>query len=621
MPSDVQLSDVLSEFARTMLTDFPIQGILDHLVKRIVEVLPVTAAGVTLISPNLQPRYVAASDESALRYEKLQTELGEGPCLVAYRTGRVVAVADLRTEERFPRFTSRALDAGLGAVFTFPLHSDDQRLGALDLYRPTPGALDAAAMAASQTLADVTSAYLINAQARSDLRESSERSREKSLHDPLTGLPNRVLLLERLEHAVLRGRRSGKLAAVLFLDLDSFKAVNDTHGHRVGDELLVAVSQRLTNGLRSGDTLARLSGDEFVILCEDINGPSHVVAIAARLSSAVAAPFFLGGTRLEVTASVGIAFSGPGDQLPSSLLQEADMAMYQAKRKGGGRHQVIDLRERHLMVERPTLERDLRGAMIRGELKNAYQPIVGTGSGQITGVEAFVRWSHPSRGLVAPSLLIPLAERVGLINEVGTWILEEACADSRRWSLTAEPEGIPVSVNISAQQLMAADFRATVATVLSETGADPGQLTLEVTEGVFVQDSDRALVVLRELKHLGVRLALDDFGTGYSSLSYLKRFPVDIVKIDQSLVAEMALDESSSAIIAAAVAVAHTLGMTAVAEGVETAAQREHLASLGCDYCQGYYFAHPMFATELDVLMQPCPAGGSVYLPKAAAAG
>jgi diguanylate cyclase (GGDEF)-like protein len=621
MPSEVQLSDVLSEFARTMLTDFPIQGILDHLVKRIVEVLPVTAAGVTLISPNLGPRYVAASDESALCYEKLQTELGEGPCLVAYRTGRAVAVADLQAENRFPRFTSRAVEAGLGAVFTFPLHSDDQRLGALDLYRRTPGALDAAAMAASQTLADVTSAYLINAQARSDLRESSEQSREKSLHDPLTGLPNRMLLLERLDHAVLRGRRSGKLAAVLFLDLDSFKRVNDTYGHKVGDDLLVAVSHRLTKGLRSGDTLARLSGDEFVILCEDIDGPSHVEAIAARLGAAVAAPFFLGGTKLEVTASVGIAFSGRGDQLSTGLLEEADMAMYQAKRKGGGRHQLIDLREERLVAERPTLERDLRGARIRGELKNAYQPIVGTAAGQITGVEALVRWSHPLRGLVAPSLLIPLAERVGLINEIGTAVLDEACADSRRWPLSAGSEGIPISVNVSALQLMAPDFKATVLVALSERGTDPGLLTLEVTEDIFVQDSDRALVVLRELKSLGVRLALDDFGTGYSSLNYLKRFPVDVVKIDQSLVAEMALDAASSAIIAAVVDVAHTLGMTVVAEGVETAGQREQLASLGCDYCQGYYFARPMFAGEMDRLVEGSTAVGAVYLPIAACAG
>jgi diguanylate cyclase (GGDEF)-like protein len=367
MLAEEQLSHVLSEFARTMVTDFPIQAILDHLAKRIVDVLPITAAGVTLISPGTDPRYVAASDESALRFSELQTELGEGPCLAAYHTGLAVSVPDLRYEARFPTFAPRAIEAGLVAVFTFPLRNgNDHQLGALDLYRDTPGPLDAATMDAAQTLADVAAAYLLNAQARADLRDSSDRSREMALHDPLTGLPNRTLLLERLDHAVLRGRRSGKMAAVLFADLDRFKLVNDLYGHSVGDELLVAVAQRLSAALRSGDTLARISGDEFVILCEDLDGPAHVDAIAARIGAAVAAPFVLSAAEVDMTASVGIAFSGRGEELSEKLLQEADTAMYQAKRKGGARHQIVDLREQHLADQRARLERDLRGAPARG---------------------------------------------------------------------------------------------------------------------------------------------------------------------------------------------------------------------------------------------------------------
>ncbi len=616
MPSEQQLSGVLSEFARTMVTDFPIQAILDHLVQRIVDILPITAAGVTLISPGAFPRYVAASDESALRFEKLQTELGEGPCLVAYETGHAVAVADLRHETRFPLFGLRALAAGLVAVFTFPLRNGEERLGALDLYRSTPGSLDAATMEAAQTLADVAAAYLLNAQARADLRDASERSHQTAVHDALTGLPNRTLLLERLDHAVLRGRRSGKLAAVLFADLDRFKLVNDLYGHTAGDQLLVAIGQRLGAVLRPGDTLARLAGDEFVILCEDLDDAAQAEVIAARIGDAIREPINVGGAELDITASVGIAFSGRGDQLSEQILEDADTAMYQAKRKGRGRHQIVDLREQDLAAERAGLLRDLGGAPARGELRTEYQPIVETCDGRVTGVEALVRWAHPSRGLVMPASLVPLAEQAGLITEIGQWVLAKACPDWQRWRNVPQTDDLTLSVNVSAHQLMSPAYAASVEAVLSATDTDPRLVTLEVTESVFVQDSDRALVVLGELKNLGVRLALDDFGTGYSSLTYLKRFPIDILKIDQGFVADLEQDQASRAIVVAVVDLAHTLGMTVVAEGVETAEQHKELASLGCDACQGYYFARPMSAGDVDALMmRPGIPGGTVHLP------
>lgn len=349
VPNETQLSDVLSEFARTMVTDFPIQAILDRLVVRIVDVLPITSAGVTLISADTRPHYVASSDESALRYEKLQTHLGEGPCIAAYETGEAVAVADLRRELRFPNFAPCALDAGLTAVFTFPLRHGEERLGALDLYRDVAGPLDVDAMDAAQTLADVVAAYLLNAQARADLREAEHRSRQLALHDALTGLPNRVLFGERLDHAVLRARRSHKAAAVLFVDLDRFKHVNDEYGHNVGDELLVAVTKRLMGALRPGDTLARMSGDEFVILCEDLESATSVETIASRIADAIAARFMLSNQEVDITASVGIAFSGRGEVLSEQLLRDADAAMYEAKCKGGNGHQLIDLREPHIV--------------------------------------------------------------------------------------------------------------------------------------------------------------------------------------------------------------------------------------------------------------------------------
>ncbi|MGZ7023829.1 MAG: diguanylate cyclase domain-containing protein, partial [Ilumatobacteraceae bacterium] len=271
MDVERRLSSVLGEFARTLLTDFPIATILDHLVLRIVDVLPITSAGVTLIAPGANPHYIAASNDSALRFEQLQSELGEGPCLAAYHSGEAVTAPDLADDDRFPIFGPRAVAEGLMAVFTFPLRHGDERLGALDLYRATTGSLDAEEMRSAQTLADVATAYLLNARAREDLRVSSEAAREHSLHDDLTGLPNRALLIQRLEHAILRCQRSGKMVAILFADLDLFKGINDTFGHHVGDELLVAVAERLTALLRPGDTVARLSGDEFVILCEDID--------------------------------------------------------------------------------------------------------------------------------------------------------------------------------------------------------------------------------------------------------------------------------------------------------------------------------------------------------------
>jgi diguanylate cyclase (GGDEF)-like protein len=615
MATERQLSEVLSEFARTMVTDFPIQGILERLVQRIVEILPITAAGVTLISPNTNPQYVAASDESALRYEQLQTELDEGPCLAAYRTGKAVAVADLATDPRFSVFGPRAVEAGLAAVFTFPLHQGEKQLGALDLYRDTPGELDDNDMDTAQTLADVTAAYLVNAQARADLQDSSDRSRESSMHDALTGLPNRILLLERLEHSLQRCRRSRKIVGILFADLDRFKSVNDMHGHLIGDDLLVAVAERLTGLIRPGDTVARMSGDEFVILCEDLDEKTQADLIAARVVEALSTPFELSGIRVDISASVGIAFTGLEERFPEQLLRDADIAMYQAKRKGGHDHQIIDLREQQLSERRVGLQRDLQGAIERGEMRTEYQPIVHTIDGRIISVEALVRWDHPVRGAIPPTTLIPLAEQCGLIAAIGQWVLERACADRQGWASEAGQDDIGIAVNVSAHQLMGPDFVAMVGGVLASTDTNPPLLTLEITESVFVQDAERALVVLNDLKRLGVMLALDDFGTGYSSLGYLQRFPVDIVKIDQGFIADLARDQTSNAIVAAIITLAHNLGISVVTEGVETAEQRGQIMALGSESCQGYYFARPMPALNLGILLNEATAEVHLRLP------
>jgi diguanylate cyclase (GGDEF)-like protein len=586
-----------------MVTDFPIQGILDHLVKRIVEIMPITGAGVTLISPGSEPRYVAASSDLALRFEKLQTELDEGPCVAAYLTGHAISVPDLHDEDRFPRFSPRALDAGLTAVFTFPLNHEDSQLGALDLYRDTPGPLSAEALRTAQTLADVASAYILNAEARADLQDASVRSSEAALHDSLTGLPNRALMLERLEHAFTRALRTTGTCAVLFVDLNLFKRVNDTYGHQVGDELLIAVAQRLLTVLRPSDTLARMSGDEFVILCEELDDPARADAIAARVDAALTAPFMLSGTEVHMTASIGIAFTGRGSESPVDLIRDADLAMYQSKRKSAGQRQMFDLRDLHLAADQAGLEQFLPGAAERGELRLVYQPIVNVADGRLIGVEALLRWTHPRRGEIPPNVVIPLADQSGEIKEIGRWVLDQAWAERERWPPERAAE-ISMSVNVSAHQFMSAGFAAMVTDVLANASIDPRLLTLEVTESLFVVDVERALVVLNELKEIGVQIALDDFGTGHFSVSDLVVYPIDVVKVDPKLIAKLLEDPTSRTIVTTVIQLAHGLGMTVVSEGVETLEQYTELARLGCDACQGFYLARPMPANSLDSLIK-----------------
>jgi len=612
-----ELSDLLSEFARTMVTDFPIQAILDHLVERIVAVMPITGAGVTLISASTDPRYIAASDDAAMRFEKLQSSIAEGPCLAAFRSGEAVSVPDLRNDARFPRFGPKALESGLRAVFAFPLrHGDNAALGALDLYRDEVGPLDDAAMYEAQTLADVAAAYILNAEAREELQEVADGFRKCALHDPLTGLPNRVLFKQRLDHAVLRARRAGGKLAILFADLDRFKEVNDLFGHQVGDELLVALAARLTAVLRPGDTLARLAGDEFVILCEDLDGSAQVRRLADRIDDELNEPFLLSGHELHTSASVGIAFSGRGDDIPEQILRDADAAMYQAKRRGGGGHQILDLREQERNDKQISLRHDLHNALAYDQLEAHYQPIVAAADGRIVGVETLVRWAHPTQGVVSPTLLIPLAEQSRLIGEIDRWVLTQACQDRNGWQRRDFlRDEIGISVNVSASELLASDYATTVASVLAATGTEPHLLTVEITESVFIDDPERALLVLNDLKQLGVLVALDDFGTGYSSLCSLQQFPVDVVKIDQSLIAKLGSDPISTMIVSAIVELAHAMGMSVTAEGAETAAQYQEVIDLGCESCQGFYLARPMPADEMDALLQECSDTGSLLLP------
>jgi diguanylate cyclase (GGDEF)-like protein len=610
-----RLSVVLSEFARTLVTDFPIQGLLDHLVKRIIEVLPITSAGVTLIAPGMNPHYISASDDAALRFESLQTDLGEGPCLMAYTTGELVNVPELAVDSRFPNFGPPAVGAGLAAVFSFPLHQDDTRLGALDLYRDTPGELAPDDLEAAQTLADVAAAHLTNVQARADARVISEGFRQSALHDALTGLPNRLLLNQRLEHAAQRGQRSHTNAAVLFVDLDRFKQVNDLYGHLVGDQLLIAVSHRLAGLLRPGDTLARVSGDEFVILCEDLQEASYVEVLGSRIDSAFSFPFHLATAEIRVTASVGIAYAGRGEHLTEELIAQADSAMYQAKTRGGASHHIIDLRGTSHQPDWRHLERDLLGALTAESLEVHYQPVVRSADGLLTGVEALLRWPHPHYGQVPPQKVVALAEADGLISQIGAWVFERACRDRLAW-VAQNPQltKFEMSVNVSTIQLVGDGFAEAVAQILQETGTRAKNVVLEMTESIFIEDDRRSANVLAELRRLGVGLSLDDFGSGYSSLGYLRSFPVDAVKIDQMFLTDLGRDPVGAAVLAAVTDLAHVLQLQVTAEGVESQYQRDEVAKVGCEYSQGFYYARPMPADAFSALLDSAD-GKPIHLP------
>jgi diguanylate cyclase (GGDEF)-like protein len=593
------LAQVLLEFAHTLGSEFSIQRILDRLLDSIIDILPVTGAGVMLMGDRRQLHFAAASDDRIMAIERLQNELGEGPCLEAYMYGLPVSVSDLSADTRFPRFSPRALQDGLAAVFTFPLSLDETRLGALDLYRDTTGPLSDDDLKAAQILTDVAAAYLFNAQARIDASQAVARLHHRSLHDPLTGLANRILFTEVLERAVARARRSHHVAAVLFIDLDGFKSINDNHGHQVGDLLLAAAAQRLTSAVRPGDTLARIGGDEFVILCEDLASSEDAETVAQRVTDSMSAPFHLSDQRLSLSASVGIAFSGSGEDLPETLLRDADLAMYHAKARGGGQLHVIDPAARLVVQSRRAFETELRQAAPRDELRLLYQPIVAVGSGELVAAEALLRWDNPDRGRVMPDAIIPSAERTGFIVELGEWVLTKACQDWLSWQKGAVP--VPgIAVNVSASQLMGPAFTATVQSVLDATGTDPSALCLEVTESVFLADESRAGKVLEELKELGVRLSLDDFGTGYSSPNYLWRFSFDNLKIDRSFTSALTTDQTARYIVRSMVGLSHDMHLNVIAEGVETADELSHLSELGADQAQGFHFSRPLTPAQLS---------------------
>jgi diguanylate cyclase (GGDEF)-like protein/PAS domain S-box-containing protein len=431
-----------------------------------------------------------------------------------------------------------------------------------------------------------------------------EQMRHDALHDALTGLPNRTLLLDRLRQALARAEREGGMVAVLFLDLDNLKVINDSLGHSAGDELLRAIGPRLHGELRGSDTVARFGGDEFAVVCEDVQDEQHALTIAQRLVRAFEDPFLVGGEERFGSASVGIVFAGAG-RSAEELLSDADTAMYRAKDRGRGRFELFDAGMRDRITSRLRVEAELRRALEgEGRLWVAYQPYYRLPDRQLAGVEALVRWDHPEHGTVPPADFIPVAEESGLVVPLGARVLRIACEQVARWQRETRHPGLRLTVNVSARQMATPDFVDTVQEILAETGLHPDALGLEITERLLLEETPGTALTIELLQALGVRLLLDDFGTGYSSLRYLQRYPLDGLKVDRAFVAGLGeKGDGDGAIVQAIVGMARALGMGVIPEGVETDGQLQRLAALGCDHAQGFLLSRPLPAAEIEALL------------------
>jgi diguanylate cyclase (GGDEF)-like protein/PAS domain S-box-containing protein len=443
---------------------------------------------------------------------------------------------------------------------------------------------------------------VVNYRDVSERKELEDELRHQAFHDSLTGLANRALFADRLEHALNRTRRSRRRLAVLFLDLDDFKTINDSLGHNEGDQLLVAVADRLRDAVRAEDTIARMGGDEFAVLVEDSTNGTPM-EVAERLQATLQLPFQRGGKELFVHASVGVAVSAP-KETPEEVLRNADASMYMAKSHGKNRIELFEPSMHAAALARLALKVDLERALERQEFELLYQPIVTLATREVVGVEALVRWRHPSRGLVLPTEFIAVAEETGLILPLGHWVLEQACRQARLWEGDRPGRPLSMSVNVSGRQVAEAGFVASVAGVLAQTGLAPDRLVLEFTEGVLMRDTETTTATLADLKALRVRLAIDDFGTGFSALNYLRLFPIDVLKIDGSFVASMSAGPDQRAVVRAILRLGETLHLSTIAEGIEDAGQLADLRALGATLGQGYFFARALTAEEIRVLLR-----------------
>ena len=509
-------------------------------------------------------------------------------------SGAPVVVTDWETEERFTQ--SLALGVGARSGVSVTIEGLEKPFGIFAAHSMLPRRYGAGDVDFVQAIANVLADALVR-------QATEDEIRHRALHDSLTGLPNRILFLDRLEQALARLRRGQSLAAVMFLDLDHFKRVNDSLGHQAGDEILTAVAPRLKQALRTTDTVARFGGDEFGILLEDIGSEIAATQAAERIAGVFTRPFVLGSAEHFVTASLGIALVRGGERA-DELVRDADTAMYRAKERGRARYELFDDDLRARVVSRLRMETELRQALERRELWLAYQPVISLRDQTIVSVEALLRWRHPERGLISPVEFIPIAEETGLIEPIGLWVIDEACRQAAGWH-AAMPDRPPVgiSVNLSAVQIANAILPETVAMGVRAADLDPSTLRLEITESVLLGETAGLTETLARLKDLGVHLVLDDFGTGYSSLAYLNRLPLDALKVDRAFVDGLGRDPQDTSITEAIIAMSRALSLPVICEGVETEVQLAELRRMGCDQVQGYYFSRPVDAVAITSML------------------